>query len=125
MTSAPISQLTLNLEPSVVDRWETLREYVAHRVNLQAKHAKTIAADLDISPSTLSKKLRGEDNNRFTVDNLEQYIESTGDVAAVVEYLATKYMRGGDVGRRERLMAQAEAAAAQLTRLVTELKGAA
>lgn len=124
MTPGP-NQLTLNLEPSVVDRWETLREYIQHRLPLQAKHAKTVAADMDIAPSTLSKKLKGEDNNRFTVDNLEQYLDSTGDVAAIIEYLAAKYMGGGDEARRSRLMAQAEAAAAQLSKIVGELKGAA
>lgn len=119
------TQLTLSFEPSVVDRWPTLREFIEHRLPLQAKHAKTIAADMDIAPSTLSKKLKGEDNNRFTVDNLEQYLDSTGDIAAVVEYLAAKFMGGGDEARKARLMAQAEATAAQLTKLVSELKGAA
>lgn len=121
----PRTQLTLSFEPSVVDRWPTLREYVEHRLPLQAKYAKTIAAEMDLSPSTLTKKLKAEDNNRFTVDNLEQYIEASGDAPAIIEYLAAKFMGGGDDARRARLMTQAEAAAAQLTRLVTELKGAA
>lgn len=124
MTSVTKTQLTLSLEPSLVERWPTLRKFIAHRVEVQAKPAKTIAAEMDMSPSALSRKLHpGEaDTARFNVDDLEAYLERTGDVAAIIEYLGTKYMCGGDETRKARLMAQAEAAAALLSRTVSELK---
>ena len=120
--AAPVSQLTLNLEPSVVDRWPTLRQYLGHRVDEQTKTAKQIAADMDIAPSTLSKKLNKEDSNRFTIDNLEEYLDSTGDVQAVIEYLATKYAPGGDDARRARALSRLESLANTLDREIKGLK---
>jgi hypothetical protein len=121
-----MSQLTLSLQPSLPERWSTLRAFIGHRVEVQAKPAKTIAAEMDMAPSTLSRKLHPADGDtqRFNVDDLERYLERTGDVAAVIEYLAAKYMAGGNEGRRARLVAQAEAAAAMLARAVADLKEA-
>lgn len=120
------SQLTLNLEPSVVDRWPTLRKFIAHRIDVQAKPAKTIAAEMDLSPSVLSRKLNpGEsDAQRFTVDNLEEYLHCTGDVQAVIEYLATKYAPGGDASRKARALSRLESLAATLEREIQGIKEA-
>lgn len=124
MTSVSSSQLTLNLEPSVADRFSTLREYVAHRITVQAKPAKSIAADMDLSPSSLSRKLSpGEgDTARFNVDDLESYLSSTGDCAAVIEYLAAKYMSGGDEARKARAIAKMEGLAKELERTMATLR---
>lgn len=120
------TQLTLSLEPSLVERWATLREFLAHRVAVQAKPAKTIAAEMDMSPSTLSRKLNpGEgDTSRFNVDDLESYLARTGDVAAVIEYLASKFAGGGDDARLSRLMSQAESAAATLAHCIAAIQEA-
>lgn len=101
-------QLTLHFEPGLTERFTTLREYLAHRVMVQAKPAKTIAADMDMSPSGLSRKLNpGEgDTARFNLDDLERYLASTGDVMAVVEYLLAKYAPGADEDRRDRAQAR-------------------
>lgn len=124
MTSVSRAQLTLSLEPSLVERWPTLRQFIAHRVEVQAKPAKTIAAEMDLSPSGLSRKLNpGEgDTARFNVDDLEKFLEKSGDASSVIEYIATKYMAGGNEGREARLMATAEAAASLLARTVAELR---
>lgn len=121
---AQLSQLTLNLEPTLVDRWPTLRQFLVHRVDAQAKTAKLIAAEMDISPSTLSKKLNpGEtDAQRFTIDNLEQYLQSTGDIQAVIEYLATKFAPGGDEARKARAIGRLETLAATLERTLADMK---
>lgn len=73
MPSAPDSQLTLNFEPALPERFRTLRDYLAHRVQVQAKPAKTIAGDMDMSPSMLSRKLSPGDGDtqRFNVDDLD------------------------------------------------------
>lgn len=124
MTTIPTSQLTLNLEPSIPERWASLRAYVAHRIDLQAKPAKTIAADMDIAPSTLSRKLHPgpEDSQRFNLDDLEKYLASTGDAAAVIEYLAAKYLGGGDEARKARAVARVEALTRDLQRALSEIK---
>ncbi|MGA0608859.1 hypothetical protein [Caldimonas sp. KR1-144] len=128
MTSVPVSQLTLNFEPALPERFKTLRAYLAHRVNVHSKPAKTIAAGMDMSPSMLSRKLTAgvdpddKDTQRFNCDDLEAYLAETGDVAAVMEYLAAKFMGGGDEGRRARAISSAERLLAELSRVLPTLK---
>lgn len=120
----PVSQLTLSFEPTLPERYTTLREYLAHRVTVQAKPAKTIAADMDMSPSALSRKLNPSegDSARFNLDDLEQYLVSTGDAPAIIEYLAAKFMGDGDEGRKTRALARVESLANELQRAMTLLK---
>jgi hypothetical protein len=128
MTSLPVSQLTLHFEPSLPERWATLRAYLAYRVQTQNKSAKSIAADMDMSPSLLTRKLTAgttpddKDTQRFNTEDLEAYLESSGDVAAVIEYLAAKYMPGGDQARKARTMARMHALASEMERLIGALK---
>jgi hypothetical protein len=120
-----MNQLTLSLEPGVIERWPTLREYVEHRAGVQQKLKKTIAADMDMSPSLLTRKLSPSegDTQRFNVDDLEAYLASTGDTPAVIEYLAAKFMGGGDEARRARAISTVEALLPDLQRAVATLKG--
>lgn len=122
MSSAPNPQLTLNFEPALPDRFRTLRDFLAHRVQVQAKPAKTIAADMDMSPSTLSRKLSPGDGDtqRFNVDDLEHYIGVTGDTSAI-EYLASKYLCSDEV-RRASALAHVESLSAELAGLVLALR---
>ncbi len=125
MTSVAPSQLTLNFEPSLPERFSTLREFIGHRVQVQGKPAKTIAMDMDMSPSTLSRKLSPSetDTQRFNVDDLEAYIRTTGDTTAI-EYLAAKYLHS-DEQRQARAIARVEALATEFTRALASLKGIA
>lgn len=118
-----LNQLTLNLEPALPDRFPTLRSYVAHRANVTAKSLKVQAADLDMAPSTLSRKLNPAegDTQRFNVDDLEAWLVSTGDAAAVIEYLAAKFM-DTDEARKARLMSRMEALLPDLAQMVSQLK---
>lgn len=122
---APLSQLTLNIEPTLADRWPSLREFVAYRVAAGPKLAKHIAADLGVAPCTLSKKLNPSDSDthRLTVDDLEAILASTGEAGAVIEYLASKYASGGDEGRKARALARVESLAAELERALGALRG--
>lgn len=88
-------ELQIYTEPTrLLAEFPTLREYVAHRTFAGPRLSKDIAADMGITPSVLSRKLnpRAVDSNRLNLDNLEAWIASTGDAAAVVEYLAAKYL---------------------------------
>ena len=124
MSSAPQAQLTLDFEPALPERFRTLRDFMAFRVQVQAKSAKTIAGDMDMSPSTLSRKLSPADGDtqRFNIDDLEHYISVTGDTAAI-EYLAAKYLCS-DESRKVRALARVESLSAELSGLVASLKGA-
>lgn len=126
MQEPTLNQLTLNLEPSTAERFPTLRAFIAHRSAITAKHLKVQAADLDMAPSTLSRKLNPADGDtqRFNVDDLEAWIASTGEASAVIEYLASKFM-DSDSARRARALSQAEATLAQLSALIPQLRASA
>jgi hypothetical protein len=125
MTSIATPQMTLSFEPALAERFPTLRDYVAHRVVIHAKPAKTIAADMDMSPSTLSRKLHPAegDTQRFNCDDLEAYIQATGDASAVIEYLAAKYL-DTDEQRRARVLSRVEGMLPELAAMLATLKGA-
>lgn len=126
MTSIAPSQMTLNFEPSLPDRFPTLRSYIAHRTPLLAKSAKSIAADMDMSPSTLSRKLNPADGDtqRFNLDDLESFLDATGDAPAVIEYLAAKYMDSPEA-RKSRVLSKVEQLAEQLSVAMAALKASA
>ena len=91
---------------------------------MQRKPAKTIAADMDMAPSSLSRKLNPSENDtsRFNVDDLEQYLESTGDAAAIVGYLAAKFMDTPEA-RRARVLQSVESMLPDLMSAIASLKG--
>lgn len=122
MPSVAHSQLTLNFEQALAERFPTLRDFLAFRVQVQAKPAKVIAGDMDMSPSTLSRKLSPGDGDtqRFNVDDLEHYIQCSGDTSAI-EYLASKYMCS-DENRQARAIARVEALSTELAGLLASLK---
>lgn len=126
MTSIAPGQLTLNFEPSLPERFSSLRAYIAHRTPLLNKPAKVIAADMDMSPSTLSRKLNPADGDtqRFNLDDLEAYLDSTGEAPAVIEYLAAKYM-DSDAARHARAITKVELLSNELTRALAQLKASA
>lgn len=121
-----MSQYTFNFEPSIPERFPTLREFVAHRTTQVSKPMKAQAADLDMAPSTLSRKLNPADGDtqRFNVDDLEAWIVSTGDAASVVEYLAAKYLDSKEA-RQARIASQAERLLSELATILPALKAAA
>lgn len=87
------TQLTLNFEACIADGYSSVREFVAYRAHHQGRQLKAIAADMDYSPSDLSRKLAQspDDSRRFTADDLEKFVEVTGDTSPVL-YLVAKYL---------------------------------
>ena len=119
------SQLTLNFEPSLPERFGSLREFIAFRVHELKLCAKSLASDMDLSPTVLSRKLKpGEgDTSKLSVDDLEAYIHATKDTAPL-EYLAAKFMDSPDQ-RKARALSRVETLLAQLESAAASLKGAA
>jgi len=116
-------QLTLNFEPTLPERWPSLREYVAYLSATTSKPLKTQAADLDLAPSTLSRKLNPADGDtqRFNLDDLEAWIASTSEGPRVVTYLAAKYLDSDD-GRKARLLDKAQALMSELAQVLPALR---
>ena len=105
-------QLTLNYEAGLAESYSSCREYVASRVHQLGKPQKAIAADMDYSPSDLSRKLsqNPDDTRRFTLDDLETYMRVTRDTKPVV-YLVEKFLVESDP---EALQRQIDALQARL-----------
>jgi AraC-like DNA-binding protein len=85
-------QLKIEYEPSIYAQYGTLREFIAEHVipNIckdQQILKKSIAADLDYSPSHFSQKLYNTGDSRLTVDDMEQIITLYG-CGEVLRYLA-------------------------------------
>lgn len=121
----PPSQLTLNFEASLPERFNSLREFIAFRVQEQRLNAAALAGKMDLSPSVLSRKLNQPegDSQRLNSDDVEAYCAATGDAMAVIEYLAAKFASGGDEARRARALATVERVLPELLRLLPTLKG--
>jgi AraC-like DNA-binding protein len=126
MPSIAPPQLTLNFEPTLRDRFPTLRAYIAHRLPTLDKSAKSIAAEMDMSPSTLSRKLNPAegDTQRFNLDDLEDFLEATGEASAIVEYLVAKYL-DSDGARHARAISKVEQMSSELASVLASLKAAA
>lgn len=96
-----MQQIVLNFEMGVIDAYETCREYLAARIPQlaieQKKFQKVIAADMDLSPSSLTRKLAQApgDTQRLTLDDFERYIQVTGDKKPIL-YLVEKYLTETD-----------------------------
>lgn len=130
MTSQTEAQLTLNFEPALPEKYRTLRDFIAYRIQVQQKPAKTIAGDMDMSPSLLSRKLTAglvpddasKDTQRFNCDDLENYINVTKDTTPI-EYLASKYLQT-DASRQARVIARVEGLATELAAALATIKRA-
>jgi len=95
-------QLTFSFDPAEHSAFATCREYVQYLTQHQMKagkrvYQKVIASEMDLAPTTLSRKLgQGEnDSQRFTLDDLERWIEVTGDPKPIY-WLAFKHCSKSD-----------------------------
>jgi hypothetical protein len=77
-----LKQININFEAVPVEAYETCREYVQSLTHQQGRPQKAIAADMDYSPSDLTRKLAQspDDSRRFTLDDLENWVQVTGDL---------------------------------------------
>lgn len=119
------SQLTLDFEPGMIERYPTAMHRLRAAVYASMKPMKTIAADMDMSTSTLSRKLSEdpEDPRRFSLDDLEKYIAATGDTS-VVEYLAVRYLESAEA-KQSRVVNEAHRLLAELAPMLAAMKGVA
>lgn len=101
MALVSANQMTLDFEPGMADRYPTLLDCVRAGAYSSRNPLKTIAADMDMSQSDLSRKLSGnpDDPRRFSIDDLEHYIEKTGDMNPIY-YLIEKYLEDEELRQR-------------------------
>jgi hypothetical protein len=116
-----MSQICINFDASEFEGFATLREYMQECVikhcAASKKLQKTIAADMDLAPSCLTRKLAGADGDKrsLTVGDLERYVETQRDMKPIL-YLVDKYLAEGtddDIEELERQLAAKKAARAR------------
>jgi len=93
-----MEQITIRFDAGLVESYPTLKELVAARVHQQGKPQKAIAADLDLSPSDLSRKISGGENDshrNFDINLLVRFIETTGDKTPI-DWLVERFYRDHD-----------------------------
>lgn len=99
-----MKQMSLTLEAGISARNRTLREHLAQCIYSEGLVA--VAGKLDLSPSRVSEKLAGVDSGGkprgMTVDELERYIDQTGDVSPI-HYLVEKYLHDPVAAQQEAL----------------------
>lgn len=99
-------QLTLSLEPGLAQRHLTLRDCVLQQV--YARGHGRVANLIDVAPSKLTEKLAGSDSGGkprgMTLDELERYLERTGDPTPVL-YLVDKFLRDPQAQQAEAMAA--------------------
>ena len=119
------TQLSIDLEPGLVERHATLLDCLRSAVYSSRRGLKSVAADMDLSASELSRKVSGnpDDPRRFSVDDLEAYVRGTGDTTPI-EYLAAKYLQTEEA-RRAQALGVATRLLAELAPVLAALKGAA
>ncbi|MCG7932087.1 MAG: hypothetical protein N0E44_18815 [Candidatus Thiodiazotropha lotti] len=90
------TQLSIDFNPDKYGQYDSCREFIAEddipRLCRDPRVLKkTIAADMDYSPSHFSNKIHNVEGHRFTLDDLESYMEKTGSIEPV-KYLISKYL---------------------------------
>lgn len=78
----------------MLKRYETKLDYLEFLILTHKDHQKTIAANIDMSPSTLSRKIRRNEGDcqRFTLDDEDKLYKAYPDIAQkMIEYEVCKW----------------------------------
>lgn len=118
--SGTTHQMMLDFQPGLAERHASALDCVRECAYTQRNTLKTIAADMDLSQSELSRKLSGnpDDSRRFTLDDLEHFIVATGDVTPIY-YLVEKFLENEEM-KQQRALAELLKIAPQLAALIKQ-----
>lgn len=99
-------QAALDFEPGLTEKYPTLIDAIRAQVYACGKPLKTVASDLDMSQSDLSRKLNDNpaDPRRFTTEDLEKLPAAT-DSLLVIYWMVEKYLQD-PAERRDRALAE-------------------
>lgn len=96
------SQLTLELQPGLLNRYKTLRECVHHSVLNDPRGIKAVAADCDLSVSELTRRLSPSDGDPRSCDVnlLVPIMDSTGDLTPL-HWLNARFLQCPNTKRQQ------------------------
>lgn len=101
-TGETSTQLTLRFEPGLTQTFRNVRDAVAQGV--YRRGLKFIAGEIDWAPGNLSVALGDDGQRKFGVDDLERYIQKTGDLTPIY-YLVERYL-GDQAAARDQALAE-------------------
>lgn len=109
-------QLTLDFTPELSQRYRNLRDCIS--TGIYQRGLSTVAIDLNESPGNLSNQLSDDSSRKFGVDDLERFMEKSGDYTPIY-YLIDKFLH--DKSRqKDAALAQAAPLLAQLAPLLKQ-----
>ena len=117
------SQLMLDFEAGLTERHASCLAVVREGAYSNRNPLKTLAADMDMSQSELSRKLADNPNDprNFTLTDLEMYLDKSGDFTPIY-YLVEKYLADDSV-KQKRAMAELAKQLPNIMALVKQLQG--
>lgn len=107
-------QLTIQFEQNLVERYRNVLECTA--AGVYQRGLKRVAGDLDKAPGNLSRELAGDSDRHFSVESLERYIQTQGDITPIL-YLIARYM-GNQAQTEAATLARVENLLAEVTALM-------
>lgn len=109
MTVNAATQLTIDFMPGLTERHATLLDCIRESAYTHRNPLKTIAADMDMSQSELSRKLADNPNDprRLSVGDFEAFIRATGDTTPIY-WLIERYLQDADTKQKQAMAALAK-----------------
>lgn len=100
------SQLTIDFTPGLTERHESLMDCIRECAYTHRNPLKTIAADMDMSQSELSRKLANnpDDPRRLSVEDMVRFVQATGDTTPI-QWLVERFMQDDRI-KQQRAMAE-------------------
>src|SRR5690606_31527655 len=100
------TQLTIDFTPGLTERHDSLLDCIRHGAYSHRNPLKTIAADMDMSQSELSRKLGSnpDDPRKLSVGDMERYIDATGDTTPIY-WLIEKYLQDETAKQKQAISA--------------------
>ncbi|WP_028354780.1 phage regulatory CII family protein [Bordetella petrii] len=100
------SQLTIDFTPGLTERHESLMDCIRECAYTHRNPLKTIAADMDMSQSELSRKLANnpDDPRRLSVEDMVRFVQATGDTTPI-QWLVERFMQDDKI-KQQRAMAE-------------------
>ena len=97
-----MKQIEINFEGGLLSKYGTFREAVIQTAYGSPRQLKAIAADLDMSPSELSRKLKDNpnDNVEYPLHRFDELLESSEDLTALL-WLVEKYLDDADSRKKQ------------------------
>lgn len=113
-----MKQLDISFQPGLTEQFPDIMSVVRHMVYGGTKSQKSIAYDLDESPSKLSRQLAEGGDIRFPLERLPNLIDVTDDLA-VIYWLIEKYLEKPE-DRRNEAVAKLAILVPEIQRLLSE-----